>query len=304
MRLAAVLNMQGGTLRTLDSSDFITHVKRAFAEVGDDVEVMMANGGDLPELLEEAFENDDFKGVLVAGGDGSISLAASLAWRSGKLLIPVPAGTMNLFTRSFQIPADVYEAVHALAQGRDMQCDIATANDQPFVHQFSVGLHPKLVRMRASIPYRSRIGKMLASTRAALFAFRKIRPVKASIKLVNDEIEEADYGLIAVSNNLYGAGHLPFADRMNGGKLGLYTVPPMPFSGLVALALAVMGGQWKRHPDISVKTAQQVKLEFADNKKKLRASVDGELRLFDKNVALKIHEKAFTVRIPDHSDLG
>ncbi len=59
------------------------------------------------------------------------------------------------------------EGADVLAQARVADVDIATANGRPFVHQFSAGLHARMVRMRNQMSFGSRLGKMRASTSAA-----------------------------------------------------------------------------------------------------------------------------------------
>lgn len=301
MRLAAVLNSKGGSLRTVDFELFSRRLADLFEKAGDEVEIIRAKGSDIPERLKSAFSDDQFDGVIAAGGDGTISLAAAHAWKTGKLLVPIPAGTMNLFTRGLGITPDIFAAAEQLSNGQDMDCDLVTANDRPFIHQFSVGLQPKMIRLRASMPYRSRFGKMLASVRAALYAFRAKKSVHAQILCEDGEIEDGSFGLIAVSNNLFGRGHLPYAERPNEGKLGIYTVPPLPFSGLLGVSFAVLTGQWSDHPAVSVKTAHEVTLRFSGVTRRNRASIDGELFFIENEVSFRMHERAFRVRIPKNA---
>ena len=84
-----------------------------------------------------------------------------------KALAILPAGTMNLFARSLGIPLTLDAAVQSFADGKVQAVDIATANGQPFVHQFSIGMHAKLVHLREKMDFGSRLGKIRASARAA-----------------------------------------------------------------------------------------------------------------------------------------
>ncbi|MCO6184663.1 diacylglycerol kinase family lipid kinase [Rhizobium sp. L1K21] len=277
---------------------FSRHLREVFTQAGDRVDVIKVKGPDLPGKLEDVFSDSQYDGVIAAGGDGTISLAASHAWKSGKLLLPIPAGTMNLFTRGLGIEPDIFTAVEQLADGRDMACDLVTANDYPFIHQFSVGLQPKMIRLRASMPYRTRIGKILASTRATFYAFRSRRNVEARVFCDDEEVGSGEYGLIAVSNNVFGPGHLPYSDHPNEGKLGVYIVPPLPFAGLLSVSFSILTGQWSQHPAVQFKAAKDVRLQFLSVTRRVRASIDGELQLVGEEVSFRVHEKAFTVRVP------
>ena len=37
---------------------------------------------------------------------------------------------------------------------------MASANDRPFVHQFSIGMHAKMVHLRERMEFGSRLGKI------------------------------------------------------------------------------------------------------------------------------------------------
>src|SRR5690606_177785 len=112
----------------------------------------------------------------------------------------LPAGTMNLFARSLQMPLDLEQALEAVATGEIRPADIATANGRPFVHQFSVGIHAKLVKLRETLTYRSRIGKMLASTRAFASAVANAPAFHADV-VTRRGVERRATSGISVSNN-------------------------------------------------------------------------------------------------------
>ena len=84
--------------------------------------------------------------VLAGGGDGTISAAAAALMGKKKALAILPAGTMNLFARSLGIPLSLDAAVEAFADGEVRAVDVASANGRPFIHQFSIGMHAKMVR--------------------------------------------------------------------------------------------------------------------------------------------------------------
>src|SRR5690606_28446370 len=105
--------------------------------------------------------------VLAGGGDGTISAAAARLMGRKKALAILPAGTMNLFARGLGIPQTLDAAVQAFANGEVRAVDMASANGRPFVHQFSIGMHARMVQLREKMEFGSRLGKISASTRAA-----------------------------------------------------------------------------------------------------------------------------------------
>ena len=148
MNVIAVLNKGGGTLRTIDVDEFCQKAVETFEAAGHRLECRVVEGKDLTATLEAVAKEPDLDLMIAGGGDGTISAAAKVAFEAGVPLGVLPAGTMNLFARTLGLPLDLDEALVALAHGELGVADIATANGEPFVHQFSVGIHARLVRIR------------------------------------------------------------------------------------------------------------------------------------------------------------
>lgn len=297
MHFIGVLNRDGGRFRSMDLGAFAVRVDEIMAAHGHTAEMRIVAGRDLiPELLRAA-KDPAADALLAGGGDGTISAAAEVCFRTGMPLGVIPAGTMNLFARSLRIPLQPEEAVKALAAGKRIGVDIATANGRPFVHQFSVGIHARLVRIRESLKYRGRLGKMLASMRAIAMAVDRPPRFDAEIRTTHGvEIRKASG--ITVSNNLLGEGHIPHADSIDRGVLGVYVVDPMPAFALLKLCVQVLMGTWKGHPLVSEKEVTFVSLRFPKRKPSARALIDGELITLEKRVDIQIHPRALNVIAP------
>jgi diacylglycerol kinase family enzyme len=212
-------------------------------------------------------------------------------------LAVLPAGTMNLFARSLKVPLNLEQALTALAGGELDQVDIATANGRPFVHQYSVGMHPRLVRIRNGLTYHGRIGKMLASVRAVSATLSRPLVFDVEVRTPNG-IENRRATAISVSNNLLGDGHAPYAETVDQGVLGVYVFKPMPPLELARLAFSLLVGTWKQHPLVSERQVEQVTLNFPRLKTGAKAVIDGELIDLEKRVELKVHQGALQVIVP------
>ena len=235
--------------------------------------------------------------LLVGGGDGTISAAAGIAYETGVPLAILPAGTMNLFARALGVPLDLTEALEALAAGEVGAVDIATANGRPFVHQFGVGIHARLVRIREGMVYRSRLGKMLASLRAIAAAV--VRPPVFEAELHSARgLEKRRVSGIAVSNNRVGDGHIPYADRLDEGVLGVYVAAPMSTLDVEGLTIGVLFGTWRSSPMVSESEVKAVTLRFPKRKRSAKAVIDGELVQLEPTTDLAIHPGALRVILP------
>lgn len=294
MRFIGVFNRDGGTFRTTDMEAFAARAVEIFAAAGHEIDARIVEGKQLIDELKRAAGEAD---VLVAGGgDGTISAAAAIAFRQGVPLAVVPAGTMNFFARSLHMPLDLEGALAAIADGEIHKVDIATANDRPFVHQFSVGIHAKLVKLRETLTYKSRIGKMMASTRAFASAVLKAPNFHADI-LTKKGVERRATAGISVSNNPL-EGALPHAERLDAGVLGIYVIAPLTPWVLAKLCYGLARGKWKSLPEVMDKEVREATLRFPRKKSNAVAVIDGELMKLADKVELKVHPGALQVVMP------
>jgi diacylglycerol kinase family enzyme len=297
MRFIGVLNRDGGTFKTEDMDAFMDRARGVFAEHGHELDCRAVQGSALIAELKRAVADPDADAVLAGGGDGTISAAAGICFAAGRPLAVLPAGTMNLFARTLRVPLNLDEALGAIAEGQFYDVDIATANGRPFVHQYSVGVHARLVRIREELVYRSRWGKMLASLRAVLGAVSK--PLRFQVEIRTPRGVEARIASgVSVSNNLLAEGHVPYADDIDGGVLGVYLAKPMSRWELLKLLFQIMIGRWKDHDRVSETEVSAVTLSFPRRKKSARAVIDGELIPLPARVELKLHAGGLRVFAP------
>lgn len=297
MHVIAVLNRDGGTLRTMDLEALSTQAREIFARHGHELDCHIVPGKQVRTMLTEAANTAGVDAILAGGGDGTISTAAGIAYHAGVPLAVLPAGTMNLFARALKLPMDLTQALEALAGGEIGAVDVATANGRVFVHQFGVGVHARLVRIREGMSYRSRIGKMLASLRAIGAAAINPPIFEAELHTAHG-IEKRRASGIAVSNNPLGQGRLPHADSLDTGVLGVYVAAPMTTGALVRLAAGLFLGTWRASAMVSENEVDEVTLEFPSRKKTAQAVIDGELIKLERSIVLRIHPQALKVVQP------
>jgi diacylglycerol kinase family enzyme len=297
MHFVGVFNRDGGTFRTTDMEAFCARAGDILAAHGHTLDCRPVAGANIAAALEQAAA-DAGEGVLLAGGgDGTISTAAEIAFRTGVVLAVLPAGTMNLFARALKLPQDLEGALEALAGGEVKAVDIATANGKCFVHQFGVGIHARLVRIRDELTYRSRFGKMLASVRAVGGAI--VNPPRFAVEIETAAGREQRVASgIAVSNNPAGEGHIPYADALDQGLLGVYIAKPMSSWALLRLLVRVLVGRWRNHPAVLEKEVTELTLMFPRRKRSAQAVIDGELIELEPRVAIKVHPGALQVLAP------
>ena len=236
--------------------------------------------------------------LMAGGGDGTISAAADIAWKAGVPLAVLPAGTMNLFARALKIPLELNAALESLASGTIQAVDISTANEESFVHQFSIGFQPQMIKLRNTLEFRSRWGKRLASMRAFAKAMgnppqlrrahgdrRRSRSSERFLRSRSPTIPMATaccrYRTVSIAASL--ASILP---------AGLTP------AALMKLAFTVLTGSWRNNPDVDEIPAKEVELHFPHLRRGAKATIDGELIPLPKDVKIAIHAGELKVLVP------
>ncbi len=297
MRFLAILNRDGGTLRTLDIEAFVGRSRAVLEEAGHTLDAEIVGGAELVDALAKAARRRTVDVMMPGGGDGTVSAAAAALMNKDRLLAILPAGTMNLFARGLGIPLDLDAAVAAFATGRSHAVDVASANGRPFVHQFSIGMHPDLVERREAADYGSRWGKIRASAAAAMQTLRN--PPSLTVKLEMGATELlARTSSLGVSNNLFGEGHLPYADMPDRGELGIYVARMQRRSDVARFFLHLARGSWDANPQVEIHRAGSLVLDVLSRHRRMRAAIDGELCELEPRTVLRSHEGALKVLLP------
>ncbi|MBB4002466.1 MAG: diacylglycerol kinase family protein [Aurantimonas endophytica] len=297
MKILALLNQDGGTLKTLDLDWLAALIRDEFQVHGHEITVERCKGKAIVDTIRSASERTDIDVLMVGGGDGTVSAAAMALTGKSIALAILPAGTMNLFARTLQIPLDLTEAIAALASGQVLAVDVGTVNGEPFVHQFAVGLHARMVRMREGLTYRSRIGKIIASSRAVFLALKQLPSVELVIEIDGAQ-QRISSPAVAISNNLYGEGHVPYADDPRGGVLGVYICRVKAPRAVMKLTFDILRGSWRQNPHLEVLTAHKVAFEYNGRHHDKRAVRDGELTRLEPSMLVEIKPQALNVLVP------
>ncbi|MER8951530.1 diacylglycerol kinase family lipid kinase [Mesorhizobium sp. M0833] len=297
MRFAAVLNKDGGTLRTIDLEAFASRMRNTLETAGHSIDIEIVAGKDIVATLDGVASRHGIDVVLAGGGDGTISAAAGRLMNGEKALAILPAGTMNLFARGLGIPQTLDAALKSFADGEVMAIDIATANGRPFVHQFSIGMHARMVQLRQKMEFGSRLGKMRASVRAAWATINNPPAMNVTLTIGEAEIKTRITG-IGITNNLFGEGHLPYADDPAGGVLGIYVTVARRRGELIRFLFDVARGKWRGNEHVEIHQANRAVLKIHSTNRKVQAVMDGELVKLDRETTVEIHPRALNVLVP------
>jgi diacylglycerol kinase family enzyme/membrane-associated phospholipid phosphatase len=127
---------------------------------------------DLESLFIKAAARARILGV--AGGDGSVRLAAGVATDADLPLLVVPAGTFNHFAADLGVTS-ADDALAALRGGDSVLVDVASADGEAFLNTASTGVYVDLVLARERME--ENLGKWPAVLVALVHVLRHSQPV-------------------------------------------------------------------------------------------------------------------------------
>ena len=295
MALIVVLLNRGGGAVAADPK-VADKIAEAFEAAGLDAEIELIGGGDCAVRCRAVSERGDPL-LVVGGGDGTISAAASALVGTETVLGILPLGTLNHFARDLGIPTDIREAAKLIAERKVRRVDIAEMNDRIFINNSAIGLYPLMVLDRDL--QRKRLGrsKRLAMIVASLRTLARFNHQRLTLT-VNDEKERVDTPLLFVGNNDYrlDLGAPGQRERVDDGRLSVFVMRKKTRRGLIGASIRALFN--RSRPDDMVQIEDVQRLRVSSRRSALAVSLDGEVVGASPPLDYKIRKQALRVIAP------
>jgi YegS/Rv2252/BmrU family lipid kinase len=293
-RISILLNRGGGAVAA--DPQIAGKVRKAFKAAKIDARVEMIDGGDY-EVRCRAIAKRGDELLVVGGGDGSISAAASALAGSKTALGILPLGTLNHFARDLGLPTDIAEAAQLIARGRKRRVDVAEMNDHIFINNSAIGLYPLMVIDRDQ--QRKRLGrsKRLAMIVASVRTLARFNHQRLTLT-INDEKERIDTPLLFVGNNDYriDLGAPGQRESLDDGTLSVFVMRKKTRGGLIAASIRALFN--RSHDDDMEKIDGVQRLRVGSHRSMLAVSLDGEVVHAAPPLDYKIRKRALRVIAP------
>jgi diacylglycerol kinase family enzyme len=294
-RVSVLLNRAGGTLAA--DPALADRARDALTSAGLDVDVELLAGGECAVRCRAVAERGDPL-VIVGGGDGTISAAASALAGTETLLGILPFGTLNHFARDLGLPTDLDEAAKLIARRTERRVDIGEMNDRVFINNSAIGLYPLMVVDRDL--QRKKLGrsKRLAMVVASLRTLIRFNHHRLTLTVNEERTGRVDTPLLFVGNNDYriDIGAAGQRDRLDGGELYVLVMRKKSRTGLVAASIRALLGRGR--PDDMVELERVERLRVASHRPQLAVSLDGEVVRATPPLDYKVRKKALRVVAP------
>ena len=295
MAVPVLLNRGGGALAS--DPTLAARAEKALKDAGLDVEIELLSGGDCAVRCRAVAERGDPL-LIVGGGDGTISAAASaLAGTETKLGV-LPFGTLNHFARDLGIPPELDAAAKLIAAGKDRRVDIGEMNDRVFINNSAIGIYPLMVVDRDL--QRKRLGrsKKLAMIVASLRTLGRFNHHRLTLTVNEERTGRVDTPLLFVGNNNYriDIGAPGQRERVDGGELCVLVMRKKTRRGFLAASVRAFFG--RRRKDDMVRLEGVERLRVSSHRSRLAVSLDGEVVSAEPPLDYRIRKMALRVIAP------
>ena len=303
-RFAIVLNAAAGSALGADPEERVGNLARALQALAGcgPVETAAVDGAEIAAAIERAAAGPA-EVVIVAGGDGTISCAAPIIRKHGKILGVIPLGTYNLLARDLEIPLETDQAIAALATGIVREIDVATVNGRMVLCQSGFGFFTRVAYARQK-RRKGHLGKWVQATLAFFNSVRHLRKVDVIVRADDQKHRFRTLAmLIAINSYHRNPAKLLQRDRLDGGKFALYSVRYRIAAGLLLFALKLLLRIWHRDERLEIVSSRQLVVSSRRGRRGYRSrrlplTADGELLIMHTPVQYRLYPRALKVLAP------
>jgi undecaprenyl-diphosphatase len=246
-------------------------------------------GQNLAEVVRAAADRAKVLGI--AGGDGTVNLAARHAADRGIPLLVVPAGTLNHFALEIGVES-VHDAIAALRIGSVARIDLGRVGDEVFLNTCSTGMYADLVRFRRR--WEPRVGKWPAVVIGLIHTLRRSHPHE----MIVDGEPRTLWLLFAGNGRYLPKGFAPtHRPSLDDGLLDVRMIDGAVRFARTRIVLAVLTRTLRWSRVLDARAASQVHVSVPEDR--VRISVDGEVRQLPGEFVIRVDRRGLVVYVPD-----
>jgi len=251
---------------------------KIFQEKGHEVNIYRTNSRDDFKNFIAREDCQDYEGIIIAGGDGSVNLAVNTLLNE-KRDIPlgiIPAGTANDFASHLGIPMDLSEAIKSLSNLSIRQVDVGLVNNQFFINVCSGGLLTN-ISQKVDLGLKNNLGK-IAYYLKGMQELPHFKSMKLKIESQEVNITE-DFYLFLVLNGSGAGGFTKLGGgaSVDDGKLDFVGLKAMNMTQLPLLFSKILLGEHIKDKRVIYFQTEALRIEnLGDETSNLTTDVDGE----------------------------
>jgi diacylglycerol kinase (ATP) len=255
-----------------------------------------AKGGDAYELAREAATSGSDL-VVAWGGDGTVNEAARALVHADVPLAIVPAGSGNGLASDLGVPFDPREALRIAATGRTTRIDAGQVDECLFFNIAGIGVDAVIAARFAQRGMQERgLVAYLQLSSAELLRYRCERYQLT----IDGESSERRALLVAIANGRQYGNRLLIAPgaRLDDGLFEVVIVEDLSLLQIAWRLPSLFRGTLAGSPGITMRAARTVRIGAEGP---IPFHVDGEPRMGHRELTIRMHPLALTIRAPSQT---
>jgi diacylglycerol kinase family enzyme len=294
-RVPVILNRGGGTLAA--NPAIADDAREALAGAGIGADIEMVEGDECEVRFKAIVERGD-RLLIVGGGDGTISAAASALVGSKTTLGILPLGTLNHFARDLDIPDNLQEAAELIARGTERRVDVGELNGRTFINNSAIGLYPLMVVDRDVQRRRLGRSKRLAMIVASFRTLARFNRHRLTLTINDEHTGRVDTPLLFVGNNGYriDIGAPGRRERLDEGELCVLVMRKKTRRGFLAASLRAFFSRGRSDDMVRLEGVERLRVSASASQ--LVVSLDGEVISSSTPLDYRIRKRSLSVIAP------
>ena len=227
----------------------------------------------IDDVLSEIDQND-FKRIIVAGGDGTMNhfVNAMVKYDIDLPIGILPSGTANDFAFYFELGSEIDAALDIALGDKTTKADVGVINGSCFINVCAMGAMVD-VSQKTDPTLKNALGP-LAYYLKAVTELPQVHPIPVTLTTPDEVIEEEIY-FMTIMNGESAGGFRKLSPRssMNDGKLDVLAFKKMPIVELGPLLFEVISGRHPNNKNVLYFQTESLRVESPED---LVTDVDGE----------------------------
>lgn len=185
-----------------DKSHLLRMVK-AELKSDDKLTIFKTTGENDTEKIQQELKKENFDRVLVAGGDGTVKLAAEAMGDHALPIGILPAGSANGLASDLDLPEQPKKFIPIALYGKTRKIDAININDELGLHISDFGLNAELIKEYESSSLRGKLGYAINSITTL---FQSKGPYEFEISTEKETFTKKGIMLALANSKKFGTG--------------------------------------------------------------------------------------------------
>jgi diacylglycerol kinase family enzyme len=298
-RAVVLVNERAGEVLQRGRDAFAKLIEEGFAAAGMSAQVRCVEARKLgAEFSRAVLEKPDV--VVVAGGDGTISLMLPAMAKVGVDSAALPLGTLNLLARDLGLDGTLEQNLQRIADGVDLAIDLGEVNGRLFHSNAGLGFFAMMAREREEarrrFPFSKVLGFAFASVRTVLFA----RSIDVDMES-EGERRALSADAVLITNNRF-AGTPWRRASLDEGLLEVHLFEASSLPARLRAVAAMARGTWRELPSLTSFTTRELTISRR-GRRRSTVAIDGEIVRVSVPMRFTIRPRALTLRAAGRDDL-